>query len=108
MIDRRKAKSLLISNIYFPPDVGGISHFMGAVASTLGQDRVCCLTSVAGERHLASDQNSPRVYRRPAIFSHSWTVQGAALCTSMVELILRERPHIIQLATTGEGYLGLF
>jgi len=99
-------KSLLISGTYFPPQVGGISHYMAAIASALGPERVCCLTGVAltGSESVASA--TPRVYRRPAVFGTTTPVQLAALAAAMASIMVRERPRVVQLATAAEGYLG--
>jgi phosphatidyl-myo-inositol dimannoside synthase len=106
--ERRMHKSLLISHIYFPPQVGGISHFMARIASTLGPERVCCLTAAAMQSQARRETLQPRVYRRPAAFTRSACLQALCLGTSITEIMFRERPQIIQLATVDEGYLGLW
>ncbi|MGH7393407.1 MAG: glycosyltransferase family 4 protein [Candidatus Rokuibacteriota bacterium] len=100
-------KSLLISGTYFPPQVGGISHFMAAVASALGPRQVCCLTGVPAAGAPTGDLG-PRVYRRPAVFSRSSIVQAAALSAAITQIMVRERPRVVQLATAAEGHLGLW
>jgi phosphatidylinositol alpha-1,6-mannosyltransferase len=101
-------KSLLISSIYFPPEVGGISQFMAGIASALGPEQVCCLTSVPGNDGGVRENCWPRVYRRPAAFSKSNYFQAVGWGMTITEIMLRERPKVVQLATTGEGYLGLW
>jgi phosphatidylinositol alpha-1,6-mannosyltransferase len=100
-------KSLLISGTYFPPQVGGISHLMAAVASALGPEQVCCLTGVPAEGP-ADESFRPRVYRRPAVFSKVTYVQVMALTVAIAEIAARERPKVVQVATAAEGYVGLW
>jgi hypothetical protein len=99
-------KSLLVSGTYFPPQVGGISHFMASVASALGPERVCCLTGVPAFGGATNFE--PRVYRRPAVFAKATCVQVAGLSAAIAEIVVRDRPRVVQLATAGEGYLGLW
>ena len=101
-------KSLLISSLYFPPQVGGIAEIMGAVVSALGPDRVCCLTSVLASKTAGRNHFRPTVYRRPAAFARVKPVQAVGLGTAITEIMLRDRPSIVQLATTYDGYLGLW
>jgi phosphatidyl-myo-inositol dimannoside synthase len=101
-------KSLLISSVYFPPQVGGISRLMGAIASSLGRDEVCCLTGVRSNQVIAEGGVNAKVYRRAAAFSRQRHVQAAALATAVVEVMLRERPQVVQVATAHDGYLGLW
>src|SRR5262245_49490362 len=72
-------KSLLISGLYFPPQVGGISHFMGAIASALGPDQICCLTSVPTSGRFVNNNSNIRVYRRPLAFAQAQYIQAPAL-----------------------------
>ncbi len=101
-------KSLLISSIYFPPQAGGISHFMAGVASALGPDRVCCLTGVPANRRASSGGPGSRVYRRPAAFAQSKPIQAVGWALAITQIMARERPQLVQLATAYEGYLGLW
>jgi phosphatidylinositol alpha-1,6-mannosyltransferase len=101
-------KSLLISSIYFPPQVGGISHLMADVASALGPDRICCLTGVRANDDRVPTDFKPRVYRRSLAFAKSNYLQALGWGTTITEIMFRERPKIVQLATVGEGYLGLW
>lgn len=100
-------KSLLISNVYFPPQVGGISHFMAEIAAALGPDRVCCLTSVSADGDRTVADRGLRVYRRPAATSQARRRHALALGTALAYILVRERPRVIQLATANEGYIGL-
>lgn len=101
-------KSLLVSHRYFPPQKGGISHFMGAVASALGPTRVCCLTSVPSGGETTIEDHGIRVYRSRAAFSSRTGVQAVALGLAFAKIMLRDRPEIIQLAMAYEGFLGLW
>jgi len=103
-----KIKSLLFSPIYFPPQIGGISKFMEAVAVELGPEEVCCLTGgplPAGDR---LHELSVRVYRRPGACRGPRFVRSAMLGMALLEIILRERPQIVQLAAAHDGHVGLF
>ncbi len=102
------AKSLLVSNLYFPPQKGGISHFMSSVATSLGRERVCCLTAVKSDRHeMTVCDKGIRVYRRPLAFSGRTAVQAVNLGFALSQIMVMERPQIIQLAMAYEGYIGL-
>lgn len=101
-------KSLLISSMYFPPQVGGISHFMAAIGATLGPERVCCLTGVPAHGSTVGDAFGPRIYRRPAAFAKLDYIQAVGWSTAIAQVMLQERPRAVQLATVSEGYLGLW
>lgn len=101
-------KSLLISGTYFPPQVGGISHLMASIGATLGPERVCCLTGVPACGDQARESVGPKVYRRPAAFAKSTPMQAVGLSTAMAQIMVQERPQVVQLATVGEGYMGLW
>jgi phosphatidylinositol alpha-1,6-mannosyltransferase len=100
-------KSLLISGTYFPPETGGISHYMGAVVSKLGPARACCLTGVP-ETNGAPAHFASRIYRRPAAFGGPKALQAVTWAATIAEIHLRDRPEVVQLATTSESYLGLW
>lgn len=101
-------KSLLISSIYYPPRTGGIAEIMAAVAGALGPDRVCCLTGVPlNGTALAADRRL-RVYRRPAAFARAKPIQALGWGMAIAEIMARDRPSVVQLATAYEGYLGLW
>jgi len=103
-----KTKSLLFSPIHFPPQIGGISKFMEAVAMELGPEEVCCLTGrtlpTGDRRH----ELSVRIYRRPRACRGPRFVRSAMLGMALLEIILRERPQIVQLAAAHDGHIGLF
>ena len=102
-------KSLLISSLYFPPRVGGISHLMGEITSALGPDRVCCLTSQLANEAAVHESFGSTVYRRPAVFAaKAKCLRAAAWGATIAEIMVRERPQIVQAATVGEGPLGLW
>ena len=102
-------KSLLVSGAYFPPQVGGISHFMQAISSALGSERVCCLTGVPNNNQVNRSVGSgshPRVYRRPTAFSKGDYLQALAWSTTIGQIMIQERPRAVQFATASESYLG--
>lgn len=100
-------KSLLISAAYFPPQTGGISRYMASVCETLGREEVCCLTGVPrnGDRDASI---RPRVYRRPSAFAKNWHVQALSLGTSVLEILMKEHPAVVQIAVANEGNIGLW
>jgi phosphatidylinositol alpha-1,6-mannosyltransferase len=104
---RKPIKSLLVSSIYFPPQVGGISQYMASVVGSLSPEEVCCLTGACGRPERAYDEFRARIYRRPRVFAKAMVTQGLAMATSITEIMVRERPQVVQLATAYDGYLGL-
>jgi phosphatidylinositol alpha-1,6-mannosyltransferase len=56
---------------------------------------------------MIQDGVGPRVYRRPAAFSGRPYVQAAALVAAVSEIVLRERPRVVQVATAYDGYIGI-
>jgi phosphatidyl-myo-inositol dimannoside synthase len=105
--EQTSVKSLLISSAYFPPQTGGISRMMAQVASGLGPDEVCCLTAVALSSHGARPFSGVNVYRRPRAFAKRRAAQALGFSAAIAEIMLRERPQLVQLATAYEGYMGL-
>ncbi len=102
-------KSLLICGDYFPPQMGGISQLMRGISSALGPDLVCCLTGQRANGAAIREDVGPRVYRRPAVFAaKAKYLRAAAWGATIAEIMVRERPKIAQLATAGEGPLGLW
>lgn len=101
-------RSLLISSTYFPPQIGGISNMMSAVADSLGAERVCCLTGVRSGGASARREGRPRVYRRPWAFAKAKPVQAVGWGLAVAEIMVRERPRAVQVATVYDGYLGLW
>ena len=102
-------KSLLICGDYFPPQMGGISQLMRGISSALGPDLVCCLTDQRANGATIREDVEPRVYRRPAVFAaKAKYLRAAAWGATIAEIMVRERPKIAQLATAGEGPLGLW
>jgi phosphatidylinositol alpha-1,6-mannosyltransferase len=80
---------------------------MASIARALGPERVSCLTNVPDPDR--APLGGVRVYRRPRVFARSKVIQGAAAVSTLSEILLRERPQAIQLATTAtEGYFGLW
>lgn len=104
----RTVKSLLISAAYYPPDVGGISKFMSSVVRALGPDRVCCLTGVRRKVARDAGESTRGVYRRPLAFAGPKYLQAVGWGAALAEIMMRERPKAVQLATVYEGNLGLW
>ena len=101
-------KSLLISSNYYPPDVGGISQYMSSMVSALGPDRVCCLTGVRAQVDQQKKRPAAGVYRRPLAFAKPKYIQAVGWAAAVAEIVVRERPHAVQLATLYEGPFGLW
>ena len=79
---------------------------MSSMVSALGPDRVCCLTGVQEDQQ----KNRPMagVYRRPLAFAKPRYLQAVGWAAALAEIMVRERPKAVQLATVDEGYLGLW
>lgn len=105
---KHTVKSLLISSTYYPPDVGGVSQFMSSMVSALGPDRVCCLTGVCVQGGQQKKRPTAGVYRRPLAFAKPKYLQAVGWAAAVAEIMVRERPQAVQLATLYEGYLGLW
>ena len=101
-------KSLLISQDYFPPQVGGISHLMASIARALGKENIVCLTAVLADADIGQTDAGMRVYRRPSAFAKSTMIQAVSWGATVAQMQLLHRPRILQLATAKEGYLGLW
>jgi len=104
-------KSLLVSSTYFPPQIGGISSYMGNVALTLGPEHVCCLSGVpALNNDLFGGRGDVRVYRplRRLSDSKSKYSRAAAWGVALLEIMIRERPRVVQLGTIWDYYFGLW
>lgn len=100
-------KSLLVSSVYFPPQVGGISAMMAALFEHLGPARVCCLTGVPAPPGVA-DKGAWRVYRRPAAFGPPRSRKAVAWSLALTEIMVRDRPRATQIATIDDGHLGIW
>ena len=103
----RRARSVLISKKYFPPQVGGISSIMWETSRVLGPDEVCVVTGVPAQAPKDAVDSSVRVYRRPLAFAQENAWQALNLALVSVEIAIRERPKVALLATCEEGYIGL-
>jgi phosphatidyl-myo-inositol dimannoside synthase len=101
-------RSLMISGTYYPPQVGGISHMMASIGEALGPERVSCLTGVSARDLRTAERTGPRVYRRPSAFARSALMQAMGLSAAIAQIMVQERPQAVQIATVGEGYLGLW
>ncbi len=100
-----RVKALLISGVYYPPQVGGISRFMEEVAAALGRDGACCLTGVAGNQN--AGERAPRVYRFPSLIGRSRILKAAGWLTAALAIMIRERPQIVILGSVDDSYFGL-
>jgi phosphatidylinositol alpha-1,6-mannosyltransferase len=98
-------KSLLISAVYFPPQVGGISRIMEYLARAMGRERLCCLTGVpAGP--VPIDLGS-RVYRSPTTFSDfSTPIRASAWARVLGTIMIRERPRAVLVGTVDDALYG--
>jgi len=104
----KTVKSLLISGEFFPPAIGGIPNYMASMVEALGPERVCCLTGVKADSRLDCDSRRPNVFRRPLVFSKSTVLEGGAWLASLIEIMLKEHPRAVQLATLYDGHLGMW
>jgi phosphatidylinositol alpha-1,6-mannosyltransferase len=100
-------KSLVVSSVYFPPQVGGISAMMAALFAHLGAARACCLTGAPAPAGIA-DKGAGRVYRRPAAFRPPRSRKAAAWALALMEIMVRDRPRAAQIATIDDGHLGVW
>ncbi len=100
-------KSLLISGVYYPPQVGGLSQFMSKLATTMGRERVCCLTGVSQNGRVSSREDGPRVYRFPTAFSKSRYVRAVGRGAAITQIMVQERPQVTMLGSIDEGQIAL-
>ena len=100
-------KSLLISRTYFPPQTGGISRFMAALALALGPDRVCCLTRRQARKVAVNSNSGTKVYYWKWGEKAKY-LRRLGLGVTIAQIILREQPQAVQLSTIGEDILGLW
>lgn len=98
-------RSLLISSSCFPPQVGGISEMMAAIAEHLGDGRICCLTGVVAPLAGTRPTGVP-VYRRPRAFKGGRAGRAVSLLAALGEILIRERPDVLQFATAEDGHTG--
>lgn len=80
---------------------------MEEICLALGPDRVACLTGVRASPENPRRLGRIRVYRRPWAFAENRIMQAATLTFSFLEILLRDRPRVLQLCSCQEGYLGL-
>src|SRR5687768_10837480 len=100
-------KSLLVSATYFPPQTGGMSRMMEEICIALGPDQVACLTGVRAAQRDSGSLDRIRVYRRPTAFASNKAIQAGALALAFSEILIRDRPDILQLCSCQEGSIGL-
>lgn len=103
-----RVNALLISGAYYPPQVGGISHLLAKVVSTLGPDHICCLTGVAADGSSAEDSIGPVVYRFPSLLGHSRISKAAAWGSALTMIMVRHRPRVIMLGSAIDSGCGLW
>ena len=89
--ERKQGKSLLISGLYFPPQTGGISKIMAAVATALGPERVCCLTGVRNGVGALSKDFAFKVYRRRSVFRGGKVRLALGLGMTITQIMVEER-----------------
>jgi phosphatidylinositol alpha-1,6-mannosyltransferase len=81
---------------------------MASIVSALGPDQVCCLTGAPlGENDICKNFQ-PKVYRRPGAYSGRAYLQKLRWGAAISEIMIRERPKIVQLSTAYEGFQGLW
>ena len=101
----------MVTRDYFPPQVGGISTMMAEIAARLGPQRVSCLVGAPGaslQLAAAAGDVPVRVYRSAWPFSRNRLVKLAALGTVWANVLLRERPDVLQFATCDDAYWGSY
>lgn len=81
---------------------------MEEIVRSLGRSRACCLTGV--HRRGRDDGHGGRtgVYRRPWAFRGPKALRRVGWGLALMEILLRERPAAVQVATAYEGYLALW
>ncbi|MCU1266102.1 MAG: glycosyl transferase group 1 [Acidobacteria bacterium] len=107
-VSSEKVKALLISGAYYPPQVGGISHFLAKIAATLGPDHVCCLTAVPRDKSVDAAAVGPTVYRFPSLLGHSRISKAAAWASALTIIMARDRPGVIMLGSAIDSSCGLW
>lgn len=81
---------------------------MASLAAALGSERVCCLTGVPGGIGSLTVDSGPRIYRRPRAFAQSPVSQAFGWGATFAEIMFRDNPSAVQLATVRDGDLGLW
>jgi phosphatidyl-myo-inositol dimannoside synthase len=92
-------RSLLVSEHYFPPQVGGISSMMSEICQGLGGERVACVSAVAGPDHLESPSGRIQVFREPGLFSGNTLSRGLRLASFWKKLRQSKPPAVLQFGT---------
>jgi phosphatidylinositol alpha-1,6-mannosyltransferase len=100
-------KSLLVSATYFPPQTGGISRWMRAVAEGLGPEEVCCLTGVPADQP-RTESSRVRVHRLRNVFAGPRWREALGRAQVALTILPRERPRVVQLGTVYDCSLGLW
>jgi phosphatidylinositol alpha-1,6-mannosyltransferase len=107
-VPSERVKALLISEAYYPPQVGGISHFLAKIVATLGSDQVCCLTAVRRDESVDAAAVGPAVYRFPSLMGDSRIARTAAWGLALTMIMARNRPRVIMLGSAIDSSLGLW
>lgn len=101
----KRGKALLVTTAYYPPQVGGISHFLAKVVSTLGPEAICCLTGVAADKSGPTDST---IYRFPSLLGPSKIGRAAAWASALTMIMVRDRPRVVLLGSAIDSSCGLW
>jgi phosphatidylinositol alpha-1,6-mannosyltransferase len=66
------------------------------------------LTDVPDDGTARRSVDFPPTYRRPMAFARNNVIQGFGFAEAIAEIMVRECPAVVQLATVADGYLGLW
>jgi len=102
------SKAVLITEAYYPPQVGGISNYLANIVDTLGPNRICCVTAVPANSNTTVDEEAPRVYRVPDLRRKERVRRAAAWSKVWLRVRTRERPNLIVLGTADDSSLGFW
>lgn len=94
--------ALLISGLYFPPQVGGISRQLHRVATLLGPDDVSVLTGVSG-----ADHDGLRIRRVPELFNGTKLVKATSWARILASIFATQRPDLLLLGAVDDANVGL-
>jgi phosphatidylinositol alpha-1,6-mannosyltransferase len=99
-------KYLLLSEDYYPPQVGGISTMMDTVRAALGAEQVVVLTSVSQAE--GEDARGPSIVHRDPHGYRADTLAGEVrLMLKLLWLVCVHRPHLVIAATTADAVIAL-
>jgi phosphatidylinositol alpha-1,6-mannosyltransferase len=104
-----RVKALLVTTAYYPPQVGGISHYLAKVVSTLGPEAICCLTGVAADKDGPPDSTNSTIYRFPSLLGPSKIGRAAAWASALTMIMARrDRPRVVILGSAIDSSCGLW